>query len=290
MLSARAAHAQLAPAQPAPPPESAPPPGSAPPGSDPAAPPAPPPLQAGGLQAPPPDATSYPVNSLPPTPTEQQLDDSSRHDSGRGLEFVYFDVEGGVQQVGLRTLHTSNLVPETVPTSDTGSMFGVGAGLRLVVLTIGPRFRIGHFSDWDLWSLDGELGIHLPLGDVEPHFTLGAGYSKLGNASATGLTSDSQVRIRGYNVRVGFGIDYYVTHIFSIGANLTGEVLGLTRPGVDPTQLPQVSQTDASACANQPTPEQQQACVQGELKKVYSVDGSSLGLSGSLSVVLGLHF
>src|SRR5262249_43552112 len=153
------------------------------------------------------------------------LDESSRSDSGRGLEFVYLDAEAGLQQVGLRTLHTNNLVPEQARTSDTGAMFGVGAGLRLVVLTIGPRFRIGDFSDWDLWSLNGELGIHLPLGNVEPHFTFGAGYSKLGNATANGLTSDENVHIRGYNVRLGFGIDYYVTHAFTIGANLSGEML-----------------------------------------------------------------
>ena len=62
----------------------------------------PPPMQTGGLAPPPPGSGPPP----PPPPmypgaTQRQLEEASREDSGRGLEFVYFDVGGGGQLAAL---------------------------------------------------------------------------------------------------------------------------------------------------------------------------------------------
>jgi hypothetical protein len=230
-----------------------------------------PPLQAGGLT--PPSSQPYDPYAPQPSPTERQLERAEREDSGRGLEFFYINVEGGVEHLGLQTFRARNLVDAgTVETTQTGPVIGAGLGLRLVFLTLGPRFRIGLFPDWQLWTLNGELGLRIPIGNVEPYFTLGGGYASVGAFSKDnvggGLNSDN-VDITGYNVRGGFGLDLYLSDTFSIGANLTGEVLFLTRPGVDPSKL---------------------ATAGGTTSDVYRADGSSIGSGVTVTGVLGLHF
>lgn len=259
-------------------------------------------LSAGGLAPPPPTSGPSAPGPTEPTPTEQELAKADKEDSGRGLEFLYFDVEGGGEYVSLQSLHVGGAggtIPSasTTKTSDMGAMAGVGAGVRLVFLTIGPRFRVAHFANWDLWSLNAELGIHIPLGSVEPYFTLGGGYAKLGNATQASFSSDSGVKITGYDIRGGFGVDYYVTNTFSVGVNGTAELLAMTRPGVNPSSLLTADQKTyvnaGSNCAAQPA-DKQQACAQAveanAKAQAYAADGSSLGMAGALSLVLGLHF
>lgn len=209
--------------------------------------------------------------------TEQDLAKADKEDSGRGLEFFWLNAEVGGQHLGLQTFKANNLVDAgTVKTSQTGLMYGAGLGFRLVFITLGARFRLGQFSEWDIWTLNGELGIHIPLGAVEPYFTLGGGYASMGafdGKSLGGSLSSDDVDIKGYDIRGGFGIDVYVSSVFSIGANLTGEMLVLTRPGVDPSKL-QASGTTGGQAASE----------------AYKADGSSIGAAVSLTGVAGLHF
>src|SRR6185436_11034082 len=96
-------------------------------------------------------------------------------------EVAYLTPEVGVEYVGLESLHlTRELFPSQVHSADVGPVVGVGAGVRLLFVTLGPRFRFGHFRDWDLWTLDAEVGFKAPLGAVEPFIGLGAGYARVG--------------------------------------------------------------------------------------------------------------
>lgn len=234
-------------------------------------------MSAGGLAPPP---TSQENQSSSEVQTEQELNKSEQEDSGRGLEFFYLNGEIGMEHLGLQTFKANNLVDaNVVKSTQTGLMYGGGLGFRLVFLTLGARFRMGNFSDWQLWTLDGEVGLHIPLGNLEPYFTLAGGYASLGSFSAGNLGSDlnsAGVSITGYNIRAGAGLDFYITPMFSVGANLTGEMLGLTRPGVDPAKL------KASAGSTNNT---KQAAAD-----VYKADGSSVGAAVSLTGVIGLHF
>lgn len=236
-------------------------------------------LQSGGL-APPAPMPGDPANgngTPQPTPTERELNRAEHEDSGRGLEFFYFNVEGGYEQIGLETFKSDGLTyANTVKSKDGGLMVGAGAGLRLVFVTIGARARLGKFSQWNVATLNGEVGIHIPLGDLEPYFTLGAGYAFLGSMDEQNW--GGSVSIKGYDVRGGFGLDYYVTPVFSVGANLTGEVLGLTRPGVD------LSSAATGTGAAQP------GSLDAKSQEVAKADGSSLGAAFTASAVLGLHF
>ena len=236
-------------------------------------------MTAGGL-APPGSNPQNPNanNQAPPSSTEQELEKADREDSGRGLEFFYLNAEVGAEHLGLQTFKANDLVDAgVVKTTQTGLMFGAGLGLRLVFITLGPRFRLASFSDYQLWTLNGELGLRIPLGDVEPYFTFGGGYASIGSFSSdnvgAGLNS-SDVSITGYNIRGGFGLDLYLSNSFSSGANLTGEMLFLSRPGVDPSKLKASSSSTA-------------AQAQADL---YAADGTSIGAAVSITGVAGLHF
>jgi len=143
-------------------------------------------LQSGGLR--PPDA----VDSTQQTPAdgaaeqpEKELEKADKEDSGRGLEWVWLNAEIGGEHLGLQTLKASSLVdPKLVKTTQTGLLYGAGVGVRLLVFTAGVRFRLGSFSAWQLWTLDAEGGLRIPIGRLEPYFTVGAGYASLGSFSA----------------------------------------------------------------------------------------------------------
>jgi hypothetical protein len=180
-------------------------------------------------------------------------------------------------------LHTSNLLPETVDTTGSGAFFGVGAGVQLVFLTVGPRFRTASLDTWDLWSLDLEANLRLPLGRVEPYFIFAAGYAKL-DSRATGASGLPEVSVRGFNGRSGFGIDVFATKNITIGASATGELLALSRSGTILASSPQGSAASCNAIVD---PVQKQQCL---TSAVYAANGSSIGLAGTLSLVAGLHF
>jgi hypothetical protein len=233
-------------------------------------------LESGGLAPPSGNVEQQPM--YPPTSTERELAEADREDSGRGLEFFWLNGEVGVEHLGLQTFKANDLVDAgVVETTQTGPVYGAGLGVRLVFITLGARFRLGSFPVGQLWTLNGELGLRIPLGDIEPYFTFGGGYASLGAFDSDNVGGDfnqAGVDITGFNIRGGFGLDLYLGNTFSIGANLTGEMIALTRPGVDPSKL----QGSGSADPNQ---------LKGE---VYTADGSSIGAGVTLTAVAGLHF
>jgi hypothetical protein len=76
----------------------------------------------------------------------------------------------------------------------------------------------------------------------------------------------------GWNARMGIGLDYYLTHNFSIGALMTGDILYLKRS--DHITIPGAESDPILAKAQQ----------------VYANDGSSVGGAATLTAVIGLHF
>jgi hypothetical protein len=224
-------------------------------------------LETGGLTPP-------PTSAAPPGQGEtlQQLERAEREDAGRGLEFVWLNVEAGYEYISLQTFEANSVVDaELVKDSGSALAFGVGAGVRLIFLTLGGRFRLAQFSDWDLWTLNGELGLHIPFGIIEPSFTFSAGYASLGAFSvqgATGLDVDS-VDVSGFNARLGAGLDWYVNPLLSLGVQGTGELLALWRDGG--AQPNAVASAPAAA-------------------EVYARDGDGIGLGITVTGVVGLHF
>lgn len=233
-------------------------------------------LEAGGLKPP------APVEASPdtaPSAPEAQLDLAKKEDSGRGLEFVWLNVDLGGEYLGLHTLKASQLVDSNlVKSKGLGALYGAGLGLRLLVFTVGARFRLGNFEDWQVWTLNAEAGLRIPLGRVEPYFTFGGGYASLADFKGSDFGASLKsagVKANGLDVRGGAGIDVYLTNTLSVGCNLTGELLFLGRSGNSSVLVP----LPAGA-----SPETQNA------RAVFGAHGSGIGAGATLSAVLGLHF
>jgi len=229
-------------------------------------------LQAGGLK--PPEPVQSDATPTSTTLTEAQLDRADKEDSGRGLEFAWLNAEVGPQYLGLQTLKASNLVDgNLVESKGLGMVYGAGLGARLLAFTVGARFRFGNFSDWRLWTLGAEAGFHIPLGRIEPYFTFGAGYASLGGFKPAAVRAWSP-SAHGLDLHGAFGLDVYLSNTFSIGGNLSGDLLFLSRSASGVVPLP------AGAGAEQ----------QAANAFYGSRDGSGIGASATLSAVLGLHF
>lgn len=221
---------------------------------------APSPLEAGGLRPPAPVAP-------PPgeSKTQQLLERAEREDAGRGLEFLWVDVEGGYGYMDLEALRSGSLLDGTiVDDSGGGLMLGAGAGVRFIFLTFGARFRLTQLDSFNLWTLGGEVGLHLPQGAFEPSFTLAVSYAGVSSVSAEGVDA-AGLDMSGISARLGANVDYYVNPLLSFGARGTLEVLNLWRSGAEQT-------------AGSPVVE------------FYARDGSGTGVGGALSACVGLHF
>lgn len=240
------------------------------PAPDPATPP-PSDLQAGGLR--PPEA----VQSEQPPPSntgeaevENELDRAEAEDTGRGLEFVWLNGEVGYQHTGLQALSNGDLVDGSIIAENAdGLVYGGGLGVRLFVLTLGARFRYGSFDQWNLWSINAEAGLRIPLGNLELYGAAGAGYVNLSRFTPKPAVPDvvfAQLGAKGADVRLTAGADYYVSNTFSVGAALGGDLLLLKRAAIDvPDTAPSAGQ-------------------------VYADSGSGIGAAFTATAVLGLHF
>ncbi len=223
------------------------------------------PLEAGGLRP--------PASAPPPTPeseTLERLERAEREDAGRGLEFFWFDVEGGYEYLSLSALRSNGLLDgDAVADSGSGLALGAGVGVRLIFLTLGGRVRLARLSAWDLWTLDGEVGLHMPLGALEPSFTFAAGYALLASPNAEGLPEldAAIVDVSGINARLGGNLDYYVNPLLSFGVRGSAEVLALWRSGA---AVP--------------------AGVPADTAAAYTRDGDGIGFGVTLSADVGLHF
>jgi hypothetical protein len=229
-----------------------------------------------------PPAPLEPEASEPDSSTEKDLDDSQKKDSKRGLEWLYVDLNGGWQIVGLRTfnLDEQNFTGGFIATESQGFVMGAGVGVRLIFVTLGARARVGLFDSWDLFSVGGELGMRLPLGNLEPNFNLGAGYTALGSFESSlksGAVENAldNTDIAGFYVRAGAGLDYYVTPTFSIGAVASFEVLGLKRPALNASRLSELK-ADPS--------------IDKAKADILALEGTSFGAAGTAMAVVGLHF
>jgi hypothetical protein len=219
--------------------------------------------------------------SAPVTPeqaTKAKLDEAEREDSGRNFELFWVDTQIGASYIDMRQFSSDTLAIEKA--SAAGPMVSLGAGLRLVVLTLGVRAKYNALSAFNMWQLNGELGFKIPISSVD--FLIGAhgGYSFVGSigqgTAATNSntpTHDDAVKVRGFNAGLDVALDYYVTPVFSVGAGVFGDFLFLNRPPVEPP---------AGL-----TPEQT-ALVQAD--PLYQQSGTSAGMQLGGGLRLGLHF
>ncbi|MFO0675345.1 MAG: hypothetical protein U0169_02350 [Polyangiaceae bacterium] len=234
------------------------------------------PTSAHAQLAPPPPMGTMPSSGVPSgsgnyvsSPTASTLSRAEKEDSGRGLEWVYANAEVGAGLVASEAFANDAVGLQNL--TAVGPMFGVGAGVRLLVLTFGARFRVHALSPFTLAQIDAEAGFHVPLGKWDPYVALRGGYDftlAMGDGAFSPLTlpSKNDVAYRGFNLGLSGGCDYYLSSLFSVGADVTFDTLFLSRPRVAA-----------------PTP-----TVAAE--PLYARDGSTAGIGLALSLHAGLHF
>jgi hypothetical protein len=98
---------------------------------------------------------------------------------------------------------------------------------------------------------------------------IGGGYARVGG-SAEGVTGIGDFSVDGYDIRLGSGIDYYFSNVFSLGATIQLELVRLWRNGttITPPSDPMTPAPPAS----------------------FAEDASGHGIAFNAGVVAGLHF
>jgi hypothetical protein len=208
------------------------------------------------------------------------------HWAGPTSQHLWIDAQAGVESVNLQTFNADfdTVSVGLLPTSGVGPTANVGAGIRLVFLTLGVRGHVASFEDnsptrtvgaWQIWALDGELGLRAPLGRLEPHGSLAAGYASFGGFGSAIHGLSKGLDVHGVDGRLEGGIDYWVTHTVSVGADLSGGLLAIVRPGISARDLatPQAVGTINEAKA-----------------RVLEANGSSVGWMFEATLDLGVHF
>ncbi len=219
--------------------------------------------------------------ALEPT-TTQQLDDAEKKDSGRNFEIAYLNAEVGGSYINMEQFSSSQL--QLVKSSSGGPMFGIGAGVRLLIFTLGARARLHQLSAFSLWNLNGELGLHIPIQKLDLNVGLHGGYAFVGSLSDASVASPDpntpspagDTSIHGFNAGMSAGFDYYLSSLFSLGLEGGGDFLFLKRP---PVSLP------ASVTL---LPADQQAKIKSD--PLYAKSGDAAGFGISVAIHAGLHF
>ena len=200
--------------------------------------------------------------------------DEAKKDDGPGQKWIWVSVEGGGAYTDMKAFSQSNLAVQD--TSQSGGLVGFGAGVRLLFLDVG--FRARNNTALNLWDLDGEARFHMRMGGFDPSLAVRAGYSTVGtlNQSVGNATGTAQVDVHGWNVGAGFALDVVIAGFFTLGAEISGQVLFLTRP-VPPLPdgfnlLP--------------------ASVQQQVKSqpLYQASGDSVGFGAGLAARAGVQF
>ena len=174
-------------------------------------------LSAGGMKAPKALGETGDTRSK----IEKELEESDERDSGRGLQYFWLSADIGFQAISLNAFRDGGLLATGEPSGASGLAFGAGAGARLLYFSLGARFQYGNFSEFTPWSLLGEGALRVPLGKFEPYGLIGVGYMKVSGLSGS---------VGGADVRLGAGLDYYLSDSFSVGAQASGDLLFLSGP------------------------------------------------------------
>ncbi|HEY8075003.1 MAG TPA: hypothetical protein VIF62_12855 [Labilithrix sp.] len=215
--------------------------------------------------------------------TQEDLNKSEKEDSGRSFELFWIDSTLGASYINMTGLNDSTLKLEK--SSAAGPAFDLGLGVRFVVLVLGARLKYNILSAFNMWQLDGQIGLKFPISKLDVLIAGHGGYSFVGSLGDAPQATDTStptnkddVKVRGFNAGLDFGIDYYLSSLFSIGAGGNVDFLFLNRPAL-PLPAAVASLPDSNP--------QKQAVVNDPL---YKQSGSSVGFGFGGGLRLGLHF
>ncbi len=221
-----------------------------------------------------------PTMTTPEAATTAKLNEAESADSGRNFEIFWVDAHIGASYIDMRQFSSDTLAIEK--SHSGGPMFSLGAGIRYVLLVAGVRAKYNVLSAFNMWQVNGEIGLKFPIDSVDLLIGAHGGYSFVGSlgdgtvassdASATPTNNDA-VKIRGFNAGLDLGVDYYITKNFSVGAGVFGDFLYLKRP---PVSKPDGLTAEQSAAL--------------DTSDLYQKSGTSAGMQLGGALRIGGHF
>jgi len=174
--------------------------------------------------APPPrDDRQGPPPREPERPRRHRAEDSSN----REFDLLWVGAEVGLSVVDLKMVSYDDLLPSEVDVRETGLGFGAAAGIRVKFLSAGLHLAVGQFKEFDVWAINLDGQLRIPLGALEPYLRVGLGYAFLGAFS--GQVDMEGVSVDGWDLQAGFGLDLYPSDFLSLGAGADFTILNLTR-------------------------------------------------------------
>jgi len=213
--------------------------------------------------------------------TMRKLDQAEQEDTGRNFELFWLDGSIGGSYINMSQFSSETFQIEN--TSAGGPAFSVGGGVRFVMFVLGARLRHNALSSFNMWQMNAEAGLKIPVRSFDILFGLHGGYSFVGRLGDAGVATNTStpastdaVSIRGFNAGLDVAFDYYVSPLFSVGAGILGDFLFLNRPPVDkPAGFANLTPDQQAAINNDP---------------IYQKSGTSAGLQLAGGLRLGLHF
>jgi len=228
--------------------------------TDPAEPPPDETLSAGGLEAP----GAFQAADQGQDEVTKELEEADRRDSQRGLEFAWLVGEVGLGLLDAGGLDRGQLLAPGEPSGGVGVAYGGGLGVRLLYFTLGARVAGADVGTLRTLGVSGEVGMKVPLGNLEPLFLLEIGYVGVSGLAAQ-QTLGGLAGVDGLGLNLGAGVDYYLSDHFSLGASLRFGAMFLGRPAQDPANF------------------------EGAMDPIYASGANSVGTNLALALRIGFH-
>jgi hypothetical protein len=122
-------------------------------------------------------------------------------------------------------------------TAANGLLYGFSAGLRFHDLRIGGRWRVHSTTEFDMWSLGGELGYGLKLRPLSPVFTASVAYvwdqkierGAFSSSLPTGTVLAPDVDLNGLLVGLDICASYWLSSFLRIGPFIGTDFMFLSR-------------------------------------------------------------
>lgn len=141
----------------------------------------------------------------------------------------WVDAGGGVGTLHLHTLAVDRAAQRIafVDADQTGPVVSAGAGIRLSVVYIGPRFQLMRADRFDVWSIGGEASVRVPLSIIVPHVDVAVGRLATANIQDEDSVAHGIAESSGYYARIGGGIGVRLWHYVELDAKATWELFAL---------------------------------------------------------------
>ena len=173
----------------------------------------------------------------------------------------------------VRSIGTLSVKPFTVGGGGGGAACLVT--LRVTVALFPCAVQSGElYVDAKLRRLDDEF----PLGNVEPHVDLGFGWTGLGSFNGAVAGDADAISMHGVYARVGGGLDYYLSPLFSVGLAGSIELVHLARAGISTAQIATIKALPSLTSAER------------DRVDLLGTEATSNGGAFSATGQLGLHF